>query len=126
MNERVMAWGPAAVWAAVLFFLGALPDVSVGDLPVGDKVAHLVLYTVLGATLAWGRTRASPPPSDLLLVMAGVAYGLLDEIHQAYVPGRDPSAGDILADTVGVLLGYTVVLTLLRRRRPESAGGDDS
>lgn len=114
MERRLIAWGPAAVWAAVLFFLGALPGVTAGDLPVSDKVIHLGLYAVLGGTLAWGRLRAARAPGHLLLVGVGILFGLVDEVHQAYVPGRDPSPGDVVADTVGVLLGYTIVLTLSR------------
>ena len=30
--------------------------------------------------------------------------GIADEIHQAYVPGRDASVGDVLLDLVGVVL----------------------
>jgi VanZ family protein len=120
-----MAWGPAAVWAAVLFFLSAVPDVPASALPVNDKVAHLGLYTVLGAALAWGRRRAGGgPPPHIALMILGVLYGMSDELHQAFVPGRDSSALDFLADTVGVLLGYTIVLSLFRRSA--TSAGDDS
>ena len=37
-------------------------------------------------------------------VMA-LAYGLSDELHQAYVPGRQSSFYDVLADGAGALLG---------------------
>ena len=82
---------------------------------MSDKVVHLGMYAVLGAALARGRILDPAEPPHLALVLLGTTYGLLDEIRQAYVPGRDPSGGDVLADTLGVLLGYIIVLTLLRR-----------
>jgi VanZ family protein len=32
-------------------------------------------------------------------------YGITDEIHQYYVPGRVASIGDIAADCIGAFLG---------------------
>ncbi len=105
-----MAWGPAAFWAMVLFLLSEIqPDPESSWLVIHDKVAHVGLYAVLGATLAWGRRAGgrSLPPS--LLILAGMAYGVLDEWHQSFVPGRDPSSGDVLADGAGVFLGFTLL-----------------
>jgi VanZ family protein len=111
-----MSWGPAAAWAGVLFFLSAIPgeDLPRTLFPGEDKVAHLGLYAVLGAALAWGRTRsrrgpAAPggvSPSHALLLGAGFLYALADEGHQALVPGRHVSLADLGADAVGLLLGY--------------------
>ena len=52
-------------------------------------------------------------------VAVTVAYGVLDELHQQFVPGRFPSGYDALADTVGALLGAAalVYFTRLSRRR---------
>ena len=48
-----------------------------------------------------------------------IAYGISDEIHQSFVPGRDASVGDLIADSVGAALGAGLVVYLLRRsRRP--------
>jgi VanZ family protein len=96
--------------------LSELPsDLLGGTIEVNDKVAHLGLYLVLGGTLAWagwkGRGRAVSP---WILLLLGVAYGALDEVHQRFVPGRDSSLGDLLADSAGVLLGFLAVRAILR------------
>jgi VanZ family protein len=78
-----------------------------------DKVAHLVLYAVLGVALAWGRSRRHPSaPHPATLWGVGFLYGVSDELHQAFTPGRDVSLGDLAADAVGVALGYWI-FTLL-------------
>jgi len=110
LSHHLRIWGPAAVWAAVLFFLSAQSGLDVPPLffQGEDKVVHAALYAVLGALLArGGRASASPPPPWVLVVL-GVLYGASDEWHQSFVPGRDPSLGDWAADTVGLLLGYWI------------------
>ena len=82
-----------------------------------DKVAHAVLYSILGASLAYGRHRSTPPPAHLLLIGIGALYGATDEWHQMFVRGRFPGWGDWIADVMGVVLGYTVLLRVLGRRQ---------
>lgn len=116
MIQALKAWGPAAIWAAVLFLLSELPpDVAGGGLEVNDKVVHLGLYCIMGAALAWAGFRARRV-SSLVLILLGMAYGALDELHQGFVPGRDPSWADLLADCVGVVLGFLFFRSILRAR----------
>jgi VanZ family protein len=114
--KALKTWGPAATWAAVLFLLSeARPDPEAAWMSVNDKVVHLGLYTILGATLAWGEhwvARRLP----LLLLFLGGTYGALDEWHQSFVPGRDPSYGDVLADTAGVILGFFLLRLYFQAR----------
>lgn len=122
MSERWTAWGPAALWAGVLFFLSAIPgaDVPPWLFPGEDKLAHLVLYAVLGATLARGRRRGAPGMPAWIPPTWGWLYAVSDEWHQSFVPGRDASLGDLAADTVGLLAGYGLLsVYLTRRAHPE-------
>lgn len=116
MIQLLVAWGPAAFWAGVLFFLSAQQDVPGGfTLPAGaDKVVHFALYFVLGGALAWGRTRTRALrrrmwTTDGVLIAGGMLYAASDEWHQSFVPGRHPSGGDVVADSLGLLAGYLVI-----------------
>jgi len=44
-----------------------------------------------------------------LITLATTLYGLSDEFHQSFVPGRYPSLGDIVADGVGGFLAVVLV-----------------
>ena len=116
------AWGPAALWAAVLFGLSSLSSIPGSNLfPHEDKVGHFFLYGVMGAALArahrvLGRGRA---PHWALLTM-GLAYGALDELHQSFVPGRDPDIHDWVVDGIAVALWYAATLYLARRASGKS------
>ncbi len=116
--ERLRAWGPAVGWAAVLFVLSALPQLGrAPSFPFSDKVAHVAIYGILGITLAWGWSRSPRPVSHLVLLVAGAVYGISDEWHQMYVPGRVPDVADWLADVVGLGVGYAAALQFVERVR---------
>lgn len=116
--HTLIAWGPAAIWVAVLFFLSEIEDTSAMSWSfVNDKILHFLLYSVLGATLAWGWARMRRRVPHWAVVSVGVVYGLVDEWHQSFVPGRSPSLGDALADLAGTVAGYALVAGLLWRYR---------
>jgi VanZ family protein len=119
LNRAVLAWGPAVLWAAVLFFLSGQSDPPGSGLldliPAGDKLAHFLLYSVLGALLAYGQGTEEKVPHAALLA-GGALYGASDEWHQSFVPGREVSPADWVTDCCGVGAGYWVGLSLLRRR----------
>ncbi len=109
--DRVADWAPVALWAAMIFVLSSVPDLSTG-LGTWDyaarKLLHVLEYAVLGALCL----RALGRP-----LVAGVlasAYAVSDEVHQSFVEGRVGSPVDWAIDTVGVALG---VLVLLRASR---------
>jgi VanZ family protein len=95
-------WLPVVLWAALIFTFSSIPDLGTGlgtwDL-VLRKVAHTAEYAVLGALL-FRALRREP-----LAILAGSAYAVTDEVHQAFVSGRHGSPVDWLIDTVGVTAG---------------------
>lgn len=44
----------------------------------------------------------------LLGVMIAIVYGITDEIHQYFVPGRHCSLSDVGSDTIGAIFAYGV------------------
>ncbi len=85
---------------------------SKGNLYALDKLLHFGAFAALAvpARLATARTRRA---------MVGVAvallvYGVLIELVQTNIPGRDASWHDLLADAAGVAAGLTVATLLAR------------
>jgi VanZ family protein len=90
--------------------VSSVPDVP--DLLPGassDKLAHGIVYSGLGFLLARALTAARPERLGLRLtatvVLLAVLYGLSDEVHQLFVPGRAFELRDLLADLIGSALG---------------------
>jgi len=110
----VRYWLPVLVWMAAILLGTSVP--SGGHLAVlggRDKLAHVLVYAVLGLLLLRafrGAARLATPLAAFASLAVGLAYGSLDELHQAFVPTRTCSAADLLADLVGiaaaVLLGW--------------------
>ena len=123
-SARALRWrflGPAAGYAALIFFLSSLshpfPFKPTGLLTL-DKLLHFVEYAAFGALLAFGLARAGLAISSggVWAAVLGSAYGLTDEVHQAFVPHRSADPRDWMADTAGALVGAVVVVLILRRR----------
>lgn len=118
-RRRGLGAALAVGYAGLLFWLSSRPadDLPGGLFPQSDKLVHAAAYAVLGALLAiaLGGRRLGRLGLWLALGLA-VAYGASDEWHQSFVPGRQPSLGDLAADTIGALAG---ILALARPWRRE-------
>ena len=107
------------MWAALLFGLSSLPAGATPPSPISfpgdDKVVHAALYAVLGGLLRVALGRSGPA------VALAAAYGVTDEVHQAFVPGRDADVFDGLADLLGAALGAAVAARTWRTWRGSRA-----
>jgi VanZ family protein len=78
-------------------------------IPGLDKVAHFIAYATLAVSLAWwpkeSTWRRHQVLTSLIIIAIAAAYGAVDELHQSFVPGRDMSVSDWLADTLGAGFG---------------------
>lgn len=114
---------PAAGYYGAIFFLSAQSRLPSGpSFPLSDKLIHGLVFAGFALTLLWGLRRALPSrPSAAPLVAAalGVLGGILDEVHQIFVPLRHADPADALADAVGIAAALAVAAWLLRRRRRE-------
>ena len=105
-RSRTLAlWLPVVAWAALIFTLSSIPDLSTGlgtwDL-VLRKLAHATEYGIFGALLL--RALGRPVPAAL----AAVAYAASDELHQHFVTGRHASPLDVAIDAAGVVAGIAI------------------
>ncbi|MFC4637401.1 VanZ family protein [Deinococcus hohokamensis] len=110
-------WGPALLVMAVIWWLSSQSDTPGPPLrhPL-DWVAHALSYLALAYSLG----RATGRRGTALLI--AVWFGALDEVHQAFVPGRDAGIGDWLFDLLGALIGSR--LATRARPTPEERSPD--
>ncbi len=105
----------AACYCAAIYVSSANPDPSLPDpgIPHIDKVYHAILFGGLCAIVSLGMRKAAAPPSCLAQWLAPIAfasaYGLSDEIHQAFVPGRTFDILDWTANTAGACAAQIVL-----------------
>lgn len=86
---------------------------------MNDKLAHVAYFALVGLLAAraslvghdWSARRTAA-----VVVLGILAWGVLDEVHQSFTPGRAVEAGDVAADGVGAAAGVAAALALARRR----------
>jgi len=110
LRHAVLSWLLLAAYCLLIFVQSSFPSPDMGpELPGQDKLIHLAAYAVLGVLAC--RAFATLPclqGAFVLFVAAfifALVFGLSDEWHQSFVPGRMADGWDLLADAVGALLG---------------------
>lgn len=80
------------------------------------KLAHFSLYTVVGIlVMSLMKTYKMENLGRISIsLLVGVLYAISDEVHQSFVPGRGPSAQDILIDTLGIVFGLLIVTGFIK------------
>ena len=110
----VKLWMPVVIWAGVIFYFSSIPDLKTNleyDFFL-RKIAHVTEYLILTFFL-YRAFRGSSNMNVFGLFMYPAAFSLLyaisDEIHQYFVLGRSCSAGDVLIDSVGIMVFYILI-----------------
>ena len=107
-RRLVLLWTPVLAYMGFIFYVSSL---SQAPLPrdVSDKMAHTLGYSVLGALALRAVAGSAGLPirawHTAAAVALAVAYGITDEYHQSFVPGRDADVHDVYADAIGATLG---------------------
>jgi VanZ family protein len=114
---------------AVIFGASSLSDP--GPLPggVNDKMGHFAGYAILAVlllrALAGGRVSGVTWRTAMLAILGSTLYGVSDELHQHFVPGRTPDIADVRADLLGASAGAALggVLRIVTGRRTADTPG---
>jgi len=110
---RASALGLSLGWMGVIY---ALSSISGSSVPGRfSTAAHFVVYAVLGALYLWALPRRERVwPTAFAAVALASLYGITDEFHQSFVPGRMPDPADWLVDTAGALTAVLIIVGLRR------------
>jgi VanZ family protein len=125
---KIMPKIPALLVIGGIWFLSSQSTLPVPKGILGfDKLQHLLAYLVLAASFVFwfspAQRRECRLRTFLLLVFVSSLYGVIDEVHQFYVPGRDCNVWDWIADTLGASMGAGAGLLadrLTLRRRAQA------
>ena len=118
---RLLLKLPAPLIAALLWALSSQSSLPQPEGIFGfDKIAHFLAYAVLataaGLWISSGAWRQRGWGRFLLIAGIAAAYGLIDEVHQSFVPGRNCSLGVWLADALGSGAGAALIRAFARSR----------
>ncbi|HXK32552.1 MAG TPA: VanZ family protein [Dehalococcoidia bacterium] len=118
LADRFAGWPAVVACLALIIALSSIPNQIVGATSgptSGDKLAHLAEYAGLAFLLTWALRRSGVRPALVAAVAAlagAAAFGIIDELYQRLIPGRDSSAEDFAADAAGAALGAAAAVAL--------------
>lgn len=79
-----------------------------------DKIIHIAEYALFGLLLAravkYSFSSLNNKKLYFIVLLATFLYGASDEFHQLFVASRVCSGWDLLADTIGGLIGVYLLL----------------
>jgi VanZ family protein len=98
----------------ILFAATSLPTSSLPDVGGGDKIKHFGAYMVLTILLTLtimvqDKSRFLKKHVYAVSIAIAVIYGILDELHQALIPGRSCEFMDWVADFGGAVTGALII-----------------
>ena len=108
-NATPLRWIAPAVWAGAIFFSSSIPGSSLPSTGLAP-LAHFLEYAILARLIVYALGSAKTVVVKVAIATAlAVAFGVSDEIHQAFVPGRTPDMVDVLVDLLGATTGSWIV-----------------
>jgi VanZ family protein len=118
LHKKYLVYLPLILYWLLILTLTSLPGMDVPNVPINDKIEHLLAYGGLGFLLnlslriqnKFTLVKKYPAWFSVLIVST---YGALDELHQLFIPGRSCDILDWTADTVGVIIGVTIMTLLI-------------
>lgn len=112
--------GPALLVMAAIFLLSSRSTLPKPESISGELFSiagHFGAYFALAVTLWWafGLVDLSARQRALLAFAGAVLYGISDEWHQSFVPGRMPDWRDLVTDAIGAAAGVWVIVRVAAR-----------
>lgn len=123
--ERFAAWLPPLLWMVLIFAMSSRSTIPVAPGLSPQLIAaagHIVVYAILAVLLYRALTDhlESWQRRALLAWVIATLYGISDEFHQSFVPGRYATVEDVVLDAVGAAIGlllYRIAIQWLASRR---------
>jgi VanZ family protein len=123
IHYQLRCWLPVYLYALAIFLLSHQSRVEIPIKIIGiDKTLHFIVYGVL-AGLIYRACRKSQNvfifrKASFISLICSTLYGFSDEFHQFYIPGRQTSEWDFMADALGAIAAIIIIV----RFAPDRAG----
>ena len=103
-------WLPFVLWLGVIFAFSSNPTTRASEIHWQDfiikKTAHIVEYFIFSLLLYRALLNSGVRSKRIFafIVFTAFLYGMSDEFHQSFTPGRDPQPRDVMFDATGSIL----------------------
>ena len=129
LKRFTLYWLPLFVYCLFIYIQSDHPSIEhIPSFEFSDKLLHFFAYAVLGVLFyrAYRTLKIKGDPRMLILIsiVSASLYGLSDEIHQYFVPFRNASIWDVVANTLGAICGVYLYHKWVASRNKKTASED--
>jgi VanZ family protein len=112
-----LCWGIVVFGAIAIFYISSL-TFGPGKPSILSIIYHISAFFCFALFLFIASIKRRRNYVRLLLILAvAVIYGILDEIHQFFVPGRSCSVDDFVLDVGGIAFASLIYLILILKKK---------
>jgi VanZ family protein len=118
LSHRILSFVPYLVGCAIFWNISKMPQPPVPDalqFEFSDKIMHAIAYGCLAGLAAIAIRERERRALLLAAALLSTGYGIVDEIHQSFVPGRQAGLDDVIADAIGAFAGAWLSVKLRDR-----------
>jgi hypothetical protein len=115
------------LWATCIFIVSVIPSSDLPSFSIWepDKIAHFIVYGLLTffackMYLQRNKTMQKSMPAKIYAFASCILYGICIEVIQLFLPTRSFDPFDILANTIGCLLGILAITLSSKRIQNDS------
>jgi len=104
MAKKITYWLPALGYMGLIFFLSSQNIQTPYPKFHIDKIIHSIEYFILANLIFFALKNTSAFSTRKIIILSiilSTLYGISDEIHQYFVPGRCSDISDAFADMIG-------------------------
>ncbi|GBD89187.1 vanZ like family protein [bacterium BMS3Abin03] len=119
-NKVYLVYTPLVVYWLFLILATSLPAANMPKIAISDKIEHFGAFfglsVLLSLTLLYQQKNLLLKKYFLVFTLIIVSgYGVIDEIHQAFIPGRNSDILDWTADSIGAITAVLLIWYLVRK-----------
>ena len=112
-----ISWIVTFVIAGIVFYISSLTfGAGIGG---GSKsiLYHFSAFFFLALFLSISLTKGKQQRFIVLAIVLAIVYGISDELHQLFVPGRAGALSDVFINSVGIIFASMIYLIVFAYRR---------
>ena len=120
-KHNKLSWIITLIIVVMIFYISSIefePSVPGGGISIYPTLYHIVAFFFLALFLSISMVRGKNTGLFFLVIILSVTYGISDELHQFFVPGRNTSISDVFLDSVGIvfaIISYFIYIEYRKR-----------
>jgi VanZ family protein len=115
--------GPWVAYCAIIVFLSSRTGRQLQWVTLPDVITHFIEFGILGI-LSYRVFRCWTTLTGFSALIFCALFGVLDEVHQWFVPQRSFEIKDMIVDSLGAFTGIVIARAVIQRK--ESRNGTDA